>query len=174
MTIRFFTGWCRCVYESHQDTDALKTVEAFQPNEYYWLVCGQLVHRDDIRSANVAELDAGKRLGGRVWNQLLHNYLSLNALNIANPRKLIHKLPTVMFVRWRWILLQFWIGIFTNWRVPHEYNHSMIKLIEAMNDQPILRLTSITCSLGAALMVRSCCHNWCTDITNQGQWWVDF
>jgi len=26
----------------------------------------QLVHRDDIRSANVAELDAGKRLGGGV------------------------------------------------------------------------------------------------------------
>ena len=54
------------VYMNHIKIDALKTVEAFQPNEYYWLVCGQLVHRDDIRSANVAELDAGKCLGGRV------------------------------------------------------------------------------------------------------------
>jgi len=54
------------VYMNHIKIDTLKTVEAFQPNEYYWLVCEQLVHRDDIRSASVAELDAGMRLGGGV------------------------------------------------------------------------------------------------------------
>ena len=54
------------VYMNHIKIDALKTVEAFQPNEYYWLVCGQLVHRTDIRSASVAELDAGMHLGGGV------------------------------------------------------------------------------------------------------------
>ena len=53
------------VYMNHIKIDDLKTVEAFQPNEYYWLACGQLVHRTDIRSASVAELDAGKRLGGQ-------------------------------------------------------------------------------------------------------------
>ena len=52
------------VYMNHIKIDELKTVEAFQPNEYYWLACGQLVHRDDIRSANVAELSAEMRLGG--------------------------------------------------------------------------------------------------------------
>ena len=51
------------VYMNHIKIDALKTVEAFQPNEYYWLVCGQLVHRTDIRSASVAELSAEMRLG---------------------------------------------------------------------------------------------------------------
>ena len=54
------------VYMNHIKIDVLKTVEAFQPNEYYWLVCGQLVHRDDIRSASVAELSAEMRLGGGV------------------------------------------------------------------------------------------------------------
>ena len=54
------------VYMNHIKIDALKTVEAFQPNEYYWLACGQLVHRDDIRSASVAELSAEMRLGGGV------------------------------------------------------------------------------------------------------------
>ncbi|OTG95084.1 hypothetical protein B9T24_10045 [Acinetobacter sp. ANC 4654] len=54
------------VYMNHIKIDALKTVEAFQPNEYYWLVCGQLVHRDDIRSASAAELSAEMRLGGGV------------------------------------------------------------------------------------------------------------
>ena len=52
------------VYMNHININTLKTVEAFQPAEYYWLEGGQLVHRDDIRSANVAELDAGMRLGG--------------------------------------------------------------------------------------------------------------
>ena len=54
------------VYMNHIKIDDLKTVEAFQPNEYYWLEGGQLVHRDDICSASVAELDAGMRLGGGV------------------------------------------------------------------------------------------------------------
>ena len=54
------------VYMNHIKFDDLKTVEAFQPAEYYWLEGGQLVHRTDIRSANVAEFDAGMRLGGGV------------------------------------------------------------------------------------------------------------
>lgn len=51
------------VYMDHIKINDLKTVEAFQPNEYYWLACGQLVHRTDIRTASVAELNAGRRLG---------------------------------------------------------------------------------------------------------------
>ena len=51
------------VYMNHIKIDALKTVEAFQPAEYYWLKGGQLVHRTDIRTASVVELDAGMRLG---------------------------------------------------------------------------------------------------------------
>lgn len=51
------------VYMNHIKIDALKTVEAFQPAEYYWLEGGQLVHRTNIRSASVTELDAGMRLG---------------------------------------------------------------------------------------------------------------
>ncbi|MEZ2903462.1 hypothetical protein ACBQ24_12085 [Acinetobacter terrestris] len=51
------------VYMNHIKIDALKTVEAFQPAEYYWLEGGQLVHHTDIRSASVAELDAEMRLG---------------------------------------------------------------------------------------------------------------
>ena len=54
------------VYMNHIKIDDLKTVEAFQPNEYYWLEGGQLVHRTDIRSASVAELDAKMRLVGVV------------------------------------------------------------------------------------------------------------
>ena len=51
------------VYMNHIKIDDLKTVEAFQPNEYFWLEGGQLVHRTDIRSASVTELDAEMRLG---------------------------------------------------------------------------------------------------------------
>lgn len=52
------------VYMNHIKIDALKTVEAFQPAEYYWLEGGQLVHHTDIRSASVAELNTKKRLEG--------------------------------------------------------------------------------------------------------------
>ncbi|MEG0132038.1 MAG: hypothetical protein RR677_11270 [Acinetobacter sp.] len=54
------------VYMNHIKIDDLKTVEAFQPAEYYWLEGGQLVHRTDIRPASVAELDAKMRLVGVV------------------------------------------------------------------------------------------------------------
>ena len=50
------------VYMNHIKIDDLKTVEAFQPAEYYWLEGGQLIHCTDIRSASIAELDVGKRL----------------------------------------------------------------------------------------------------------------
>lgn len=50
------------VYMDHISFDDLQTVDAFQPNEYYWLENGQLVHRADIRSATVAELKAKRRL----------------------------------------------------------------------------------------------------------------
>lgn len=52
------------VYMNHIKIDDLKTVETFQPTEYYWLEGGQLVHCADIRSASIAELDAKMRLGG--------------------------------------------------------------------------------------------------------------
>ena len=50
------------VYQNHVDCDDLQEIEAFQPTEYYWLENGQLVHRDDIRSATPAELKAKRRL----------------------------------------------------------------------------------------------------------------
>jgi hypothetical protein len=50
------------VYMDHISFDDLQTVDAFQPNEYYWLENGQLVHRADIRSATLTELKAKHRL----------------------------------------------------------------------------------------------------------------
>lgn len=50
------------VYMNHIEICDLKTVEAFQPTEYYWLEGGQLVHRTDIRTASAAERTANKRL----------------------------------------------------------------------------------------------------------------
>jgi len=50
------------VYMDHISFDDLQTVDAFQPNEYYWLENDQLVHRDDIRSATPGELKANRRL----------------------------------------------------------------------------------------------------------------
>lgn len=52
------------VYMNHIKIDALKTVEAFQPAEYYWLVGGQIAHWTDIRTASAAECEAKKRIGG--------------------------------------------------------------------------------------------------------------
>ena len=50
------------VYMNHIKFDDLKTVEAFQPAEYYWLEGGQLVHRTDIQLASSVEIKAQRRL----------------------------------------------------------------------------------------------------------------
>ena len=50
------------VYMNHIKFDDLKTVEAFQPAEYYWLKGGQLVHRTDIQLASSVEIKAQRRL----------------------------------------------------------------------------------------------------------------
>lgn len=43
-------------------SNELHEIEAFQPAEYYWLVGGGIVHKKDIRTATVAELNAKRRL----------------------------------------------------------------------------------------------------------------
>lgn len=50
------------VYMDHISFDSLQTIDNYQPNEYYWLENGQLVHRADIRSATPGELKAKRRL----------------------------------------------------------------------------------------------------------------
>lgn len=50
------------VYMNHIKFDDLKTVEAFQPAEYYSLEGGQLVHRTDIQLASSVEIKAQRRL----------------------------------------------------------------------------------------------------------------
>lgn len=50
------------VYLNHIKFNDLKTVEAYQPNNYYWLHCGQLVHESDIRTATPIELSLKRRL----------------------------------------------------------------------------------------------------------------
>ncbi|AXQ24107.1 hypothetical protein BEN71_11185 [Acinetobacter wuhouensis] len=49
-------------YMNHIEFDDLEVVEAYQPNDHYWLEGGQIVHESWIRSATVAELDAKRRL----------------------------------------------------------------------------------------------------------------
>lgn len=49
-------------YMNHIEFDDLRTVEAYQPENHYWLDNGQLVYESWIRSATVAELDAKRRL----------------------------------------------------------------------------------------------------------------
>lgn len=41
---------------------SLQTIEAYQPNDHYWLVGGQLAHASHIRLATTAELKAKRRL----------------------------------------------------------------------------------------------------------------
>lgn len=43
-------------------SNELYEIEAFQPSEYYWLVGGGIVHKKDMRTATVAELNAKRRL----------------------------------------------------------------------------------------------------------------
>ncbi|MCH4245963.1 hypothetical protein [Acinetobacter gerneri] len=49
-------------YMNHIEFDDLRTVEAYQPVDHYWLDNGQLVYESWIRTATVAELDANRRL----------------------------------------------------------------------------------------------------------------
>jgi len=50
------------VCTSERNTDKLFTVTAYQPTDHYWLDCGSLVYKNDIRTATTLELYAGKRL----------------------------------------------------------------------------------------------------------------
>ena len=50
------------VYISHIKFDDLEVVEDYQPNDHYWLECGQCVHQSWIRPATVAEIQANRRL----------------------------------------------------------------------------------------------------------------
>lgn len=50
------------VCTSESNTDKLFTITAYQPTDHYWLDCGSLVYKNDIRTATTLELYAGKRL----------------------------------------------------------------------------------------------------------------
>lgn len=50
------------VCTSEYNTDKLFTITAYQPTDHYWLDCGSLVYKNDIRTATTLELYAGKRL----------------------------------------------------------------------------------------------------------------
>lgn len=50
------------VYMNHIEFDDLRTVEAYQPENHYWLDNGRCVYESWIRTATVAELDAKRRL----------------------------------------------------------------------------------------------------------------
>ncbi|AOA58303.1 hypothetical protein [Acinetobacter larvae] len=41
---------------------SLQTIEAYQPDDHYWLAGGQLVHATHIRHATTAEITARRRL----------------------------------------------------------------------------------------------------------------
>ncbi|WP_296279521.1 hypothetical protein [uncultured Acinetobacter sp.] len=50
------------VYMNHIKFDDLEVVEAYQPNDHYWLECGQCVHESWIRTASATELLLKRRL----------------------------------------------------------------------------------------------------------------
>lgn len=50
------------VYVGEINIESLETIEAYQPDDYYWLVGGQLVHASHIRPATTSELKARRRL----------------------------------------------------------------------------------------------------------------
>lgn len=50
------------VYMNHITIKDLQTVEAYQPNNHYWLVGGKLVKEADIRTATLPELFHKRRL----------------------------------------------------------------------------------------------------------------
>ena len=50
------------VYMNHIKIKDLQTIEAYQPNNYYWLEGGKLVKEADIRTATLPELFHKRRL----------------------------------------------------------------------------------------------------------------
>lgn len=50
------------VYADGINIESLETIEAYQPDDHYWLEGGQLVHASHIRLATTAELKARRRL----------------------------------------------------------------------------------------------------------------
>ena len=50
------------VYMNHIKIKDLQTVEAYQPNNHYWLESGKLVKEADIRTATLPELFHKRRL----------------------------------------------------------------------------------------------------------------
>lgn len=50
------------VYMNHIKINHLQSVEAYKPNDHYWLDGGQLVKETEIRSATLAELFHKRRL----------------------------------------------------------------------------------------------------------------
>ena len=50
------------VYANRIEFNDLKVVDAYQPNDHYWLECGQCVHESWIRPASITELNANRRL----------------------------------------------------------------------------------------------------------------
>lgn len=50
------------VYMSHIELENLDIVEAYQPNDHYWLESGQCVYKTWIRPATKAEIHANRRL----------------------------------------------------------------------------------------------------------------
>ena len=50
------------VYTNHIEFNDLKVVDAYQPNDHYWLECGQCVHESWIRPASITELNINRRL----------------------------------------------------------------------------------------------------------------
>ena len=50
------------VYANRIEFNDLKVVDAYQPNDHYWLECGQCVHESWIRPASIIELSANRRL----------------------------------------------------------------------------------------------------------------
>ena len=50
------------VYMNHIKIKDLQTVEAYQPNNHYWLESGKLVKEADIRAATLPELFHKRRL----------------------------------------------------------------------------------------------------------------
>ncbi|MEL1746998.1 hypothetical protein, partial [Acinetobacter baumannii] len=49
------------VFKNHSSLSGIYQIDAFQPNEYYWLTTGDLVHKNDIRLATEIEIQTKER-----------------------------------------------------------------------------------------------------------------
>ncbi|HEO1801315.1 MULTISPECIES: hypothetical protein [Acinetobacter calcoaceticus/baumannii complex] len=49
------------VFKNHSPLTGIYQIDAFQPNEYYWLTTGDLVHKNDIRLATEIEIQTKER-----------------------------------------------------------------------------------------------------------------